>query len=118
VVSRDARYAFALAADTSLTATFVVAPTTGVEVEATGRCLAGRAYVAVRARNGGDDPVAVRLATPFGERTVDDVAPGKSAYQSFATRATAVEAGAAQVTVSADGGDVVLTAPYDAVRCG
>ncbi|WP_221928158.1 discoidin domain-containing protein [Cellulosimicrobium cellulans] len=118
VVSRDARYAFALAADTSLTATFVVAPTTDVEVEATGRCLAGRAYVAVRARNGGEDPVTVRLATPFGERTVDDVAPGKSAYQSFATRATAVEAGAAQVTVTADGGDVVLTAPYDAVRCG
>ncbi len=64
-----------------------------VEVEAVTRCLAGRAYVAVTARNAGEGAVAVRLATPFGERTVADVASGRSAYQSFATRAATVAAG-------------------------
>ncbi|MFH6688231.1 hypothetical protein QVL82_05195, partial [Cellulosimicrobium funkei] len=64
--------------------------------------------------------VAVRLATPFGERTVADVAPGRSAYQSFATRATTVAAGEATVeVVGADGvGRGTTTAPYGALTCG
>lgn len=91
-----------------------------VEVEAVTRCLAGRAYVAVTARPAGDDAATVRLATPFGERTVADVAPGRSAYQSFATRATTVAAGEATVeVVGADGvGRGTTTAPYGALTCG
>nr|WP_241744445.1 bacterial Ig-like domain-containing protein [Cellulosimicrobium arenosum] len=68
-------------------------------VQASARCLAGRAYVAVRATNGEDVPVDVRLATPYGERTFADVGPGRNAYQSFAVRADSVPAG----TVTVDG---------------
>ncbi len=75
------------------------------------RCLAGKAYVAVRATNDGAVPVDVRLATPFGEKAVADVAPGKNAYQSFATRQKAVAAGEATVTATAvvDGEEVTST---------
>lgn len=88
-----------------------------VEVDAVARCLAGRAYVAVTARNAGGTPAEVRLVTPFGERTVADVEPGRSAYQSFATRSAQVASGAATVEVVGDGGGST-TATYDAVTCG
>ncbi|MBM7821047.1 hypothetical protein JOE63_003524 [Cellulosimicrobium cellulans] len=91
-----------------------------VEAQAVSRCLAGRAYVAVTARNDGTAPVSIRLATPAGERTVADVVPGRSAYQSFATRATSVAAGAATVeAVDADGvAHGSTSVPYDALTCG
>ncbi|MGO3813930.1 MAG: exo-alpha-sialidase [Cellulosimicrobium funkei] len=64
-------------------------------VQATSRCLAGGAYVAVTARNTGDEPADVTLRTPYGERTVGGVQPGRAAYQSFAVRAASVDAGSA-----------------------
>nr|WP_051876354.1 hypothetical protein [Cellulosimicrobium sp. MM] len=66
-------------------------------VETSTRCLAGTAYVAVRATNTGDVPADVTLATPFGTRSVAAVAPGKAAYQSFSTRGRA-DAGSVTVT--------------------
>jgi predicted peptidase len=90
-----------------------------VTVEASARCLAGKAYVAVRATNDGDAPVGIALTTPYGSRTVAAVAPGASAYQSFASRTTAVPTGTATVTVTAgDGATTTLDAPYDATTCG
>jgi len=88
-------------------------PTVDLEVEAAPRCLAGKVYVAVRATNAGDVPADVTLATPYGTRTVTGVAPGASAYQSFATRADSVPAGTATVTGTAvlDGAPVTTT--YD-----
>jgi hypothetical protein len=92
-----------------------------VSVDVQTRCLAGKAYVAVRATNDGAVPVDVRLATPFGEKQVADVAPGKNAYQSFATRQKAVAAGEATVTATAvvDGEEVTstFTVEHEAVTC-
>ncbi|MFF2270144.1 DUF1349 domain-containing protein [Cellulosimicrobium cellulans] len=91
-----------------------------VEVQAVTRCLAGRAYVAVTARNEGEAAATVRLVTPFGERTVADVEPGRSAYQSFATRSTSVEAGEARADLAgSDGaGRGSTSATYDSLTCG
>ncbi|MFI2704552.1 GH92 family glycosyl hydrolase [Cellulosimicrobium composti] len=95
-----------------------VAPGPQVEVTAQTRCLGARAFVAVRALNTGEQAVAIELATPYGSRLVADVAPGTSAYQSFATRAAAVEAGEVTVTVTApDGEPQQVTAAYDAATC-
>ncbi|WP_435738663.1 alpha-L-arabinofuranosidase C-terminal domain-containing protein [Cellulosimicrobium sp. PMB13] len=98
------------------------APELDLDVTAQARCLAGKAYVAVRATNGEDVPVDVTLATPFGTRAVADVAPGKNAYQSFATRAVSVPAGSATVTGTAvvDGDEVTssVDVAYDALDCG
>ena len=86
------------------------------------RCLAGKVYVAVRAENGEDAPVAVRLVTPFGTKELAAVAPGANAYQSFATRATSVEAGTVTVEATRGSGDEEVTASIDsdyaAVTCG
>nr|WP_198526324.1 alpha-L-arabinofuranosidase C-terminal domain-containing protein [Cellulosimicrobium sp. MM] len=97
-------------------------PELDLAVEVTPRCLAGKAYVAVRATNGEDVPVTLTLATPFGQKAFADVAPGKNAYQSFAARATSAPAGTATVTGTAtlDGEQVTSTVDvaYDALDCG
>ncbi|MBD8078433.1 family 16 glycoside hydrolase [Cellulosimicrobium arenosum] len=82
------------------------------------RCLAGKAYVAVRATNDDTVPADITLSTPFGEKTVADVQPGKSAYQSFAVRAASLEAGSAQVSASGDERTFEADVAYDAVSCG
>jgi len=96
-------------------------PVLPVAVEAATRCLAGRAYVAVRATNDADVALDVTLATPYGSRTVAGVAPGRAAYQSFGVRAASVPAGTATVTVTGVvGGEEVtrtLDVPYDAHGC-
>lgn len=85
-----------------------------VEVTAQPRCLAGKAFVAVRAENVSDDVLDVELATAFGTRAVAGVEPGASAYQSFAARAVDLAAG--EATVSAAGQTV--TVDYPAHTCG
>ena len=67
-----------------------------------------------RATNDGDAPLDVTLATPYGTRTVAAVAPGASAYQSFASRAASVPGGTAVVTVD---GFAPLEVAFDARSC-
>lgn len=92
-----------------------------VTVTAEARCLAGKAFLAVRARNGHDSAVDIVLRSPFGERSFVDVAPGGAAYQSFAVRAASVAAGSATVraTGTAGGQDVttVRTAAHSGITC-
>ncbi|RIV41174.1 family 43 glycosylhydrolase [Micromonospora radicis] len=93
-----------------------------VEVSAQARCVAGKAYVAVQARNGHDGPVDVVLESAYGQRSVSDVAPGANAYQQFASRTASVAAGSAtvRVTGAVDGRSVttVRTAEHSAAGCG
>jgi arabinoxylan arabinofuranohydrolase len=97
-------------------------PGVDLEVTAQARCLAGKAYVAVRATNGADVPVDVTLSTPFGEKAFADVAPGRNAYQAFAVRGTSVAAGTATVagTAVVDGEEVSASrdVEFDALDCG
>jgi hypothetical protein len=81
-----------------------------VTAEASARCVAGKAHVAVRAGNGSDVPVDVVLTTEHGTRSVADVEPGGAAYQSFATRAASVPEGTASVTATGtvDGEEVTV----------
>ncbi|GAA4474384.1 glycoside hydrolase family 43 protein [Phytohabitans houttuyneae] len=96
-------------------------PELPVTATALARCVAGKAHVAVQARNDHDRPVAITLRTPYGERSFVDVAPGGNAYQSFNTRATSVAAGSAtvRVTGTVDGASVTTshTAEYPGVDC-
>src|SRR5690606_32481060 len=93
-----------------------------LDVAVAPRCLAGTAYLAVAATNASDVPADVTLTTAFGSRTVADVQPGASAYQSFATRATALEAGSVSVTATAvvDGEEVSseVVVEHAAHACG
>ncbi|WP_251151760.1 GH92 family glycosyl hydrolase [Cellulosimicrobium sp. Marseille-Q4280] len=95
-----------------------VAPAPQVEVTAQARCLGGRAFVAVRAVNTGEQPAAIELATDFGAKAFPQVAPGASAYQSFAVRAAQVEEGEVTVTVTTpDGEPQQVTAVHPAITC-
>ncbi|WP_326559311.1 family 43 glycosylhydrolase [Micromonospora sp. NBC_01796] len=93
-----------------------------VTVNAQARCLGGRAYMAVQARNDHDGPVGVGLETPYGERSFEGVAAGSNVYQSFNTRAASVPAGSVtvRVTGAVGGSDVttVRTARHPAITCG
>ncbi|MBD5785241.1 ExeM/NucH family extracellular endonuclease [Cellulosimicrobium terreum] len=84
------------------------------------RCMAGKVFLAVKAVNGDDVPVDVRISTPFGERTFAGVRPGAAAYQSFATRVTSVPAGSVTVVGSFADGTGVSEHPveFDAFSCG
>src|SRR5690625_1551274 len=89
-----------------------------VEVQAQTRCLAGRAYLAVRALNTDEAPASIELTTAYGSRHFEEIAVGKNAFHTFSTRQDALEAGT--VTVSAAIGDRSATAEaaYEAVSCG
>ena len=102
---------------TATTYTVQIVPGTAavvpLDVEASSRCLAGKAYVAVRATNTGAVPADVTLTTPFGERSFTAVAPGASAYQSFASRATSVPEGVVTVSGTAVVDGIPVTTAYD-----
>lgn len=93
-----------------------------VTVSAQVRCLGGKAYVAVQARNDDDEPVGITVQTPYGDRAFAAVAPGSNVYQSFHTRTASVGAGSATVRVTGvvGGRDVttVRTAQHPAATCG
>nr|WP_144122703.1 family 43 glycosylhydrolase [Catellatospora sichuanensis] len=95
--------------------------TVPVTITVVPRCLAGAAYIAVRAINDYDAPVQVEIETGHGERSFSAVAPGAGAYQSFATRAASVAAGTVTVraTGTVDGQEVttVYTAQHPAIAC-
>ncbi len=84
-----------------------------------GDALHGRkVFVAVRAANDDTVPLAITLETPYGSKQVADVAPGANAYQSFASRAVAVDAGTVTVTATdAEGRTFSGTADYAARSC-
>jgi hypothetical protein len=90
------------------------APQVKLTVSASSRCIGTSAYVAVTAVNGSDVPATVTLTTPFGSKTVADVAPGKQAYQSFNSRAGQIEAGTVAVKGTATIGGEQVTSSYDA----
>ncbi|MBE9941130.1 hypothetical protein, partial [Cellulosimicrobium cellulans] len=115
--------------DPGLTALRVLAPGAadpavhpGVAVTATAevRCLAGKAYVAVRVVNDDDVPLDVDVATPWGAKSFPSVAPGKNAYQSFAVRGatTGPVTATAAPSDDADERETVATPEHGQPACG
>ncbi|WP_265521705.1 LamG-like jellyroll fold domain-containing protein [Oerskovia flava] len=95
----------------------VAADELDVTIEAAARCLGGRAFLTVRATNDEDDPVDLTVTTPFGKKSFADVGPGKSAFQTFNSRATALEPGTATWDVTHGDESATLTAGYDGHEC-
>ncbi len=97
-------------------------PAWDVEVTARSQCVGTTAYVAVTARNADDVALTIELVTPYGSRTVGEVAAGKSAYQSFNTRARSVPAGTSTVKVTGTVHGTPVTAQVEAafaaITCG
>ncbi|WP_137843056.1 family 43 glycosylhydrolase [Microbacterium sp. 2FI] len=93
-----------------------------IAVVASTRCVAGKVVLTVQTENREDTSVALRIATPYGAKTVAALLPGKSTSAAFTTRVAAIAGGS--VTVAADatvGGELVTTeveTAYDARTCG
>jgi DUF1680 family protein len=68
-----------------------------VEAEARTQRIGTTMYVSVSARNTDSVPLTIELITPYGAKTLPLIEPGKSAYQSFNSRATSIPSGTATV---------------------
>ncbi len=74
----------------------------------------------MRATSTSDGRTTVELATPYGTRSYDDVAPHRSTYRAFSARTAEIPSGTATVTVTSDDGATVQELPYRyaGVSCG
>ncbi|MDF2805838.1 MAG: hypothetical protein K0S43_784 [Cellulosimicrobium sp.] len=88
-----------------------------LDVQVQPRCLAGKAYLAVRATNQEQSAVDITVVTAYGTREFAAVAPERSGYQSFATRAARLDAGTVTVAGATDGRDGQYDVAYDALDC-
>ena len=100
----------------TVTAQVVVTADAGpsVTLAATTRCVAGKVVLATTVTNEGSEPVDATVTTPYGSKTVSQLAAGKSVSQAFSTRVSSVSPGVA--TAQAYGSPV--EAAYAAVSCG
>ena len=88
----------------------------------TARCVAGKVVQVVTVTNAEGFPVAITSNTPYGTKSFEQVAAGKSATAAFSTRLPAIGSGNATLTAAATvGGEQVSieqTIPYQAAGCG
>lgn len=97
------------------------APSLDVQVTVASRCVASKAVLVVSASN--DDAVAATVAvtTPYGVKTLSELAPGARGSAAFSTRLGVMPAGqvSAEITAVVDGETVVeeRTVEYGARTC-
>ena len=82
------------------------------------KTLGGKVHLSVSATNNSDTKVDVTVSTPYGDKKIKNVKPGKSVTLSINTKTASVPAGQATVTVTGtiDGEEITetKTAPYTA----
>jgi DUF1680 family protein len=97
------------------------APALSVEATVSKRCIGGKTILVVQATNVNDVAVRATLRSAFGDKTWAQLAPGKTAAQSFTTRLPSVSAGSVAVELSGSiGGEEVTsshTVEYSAMSC-
>lgn len=71
-----------------------------VEASVSTRCVAGKAVVTVTARNADDLPANIRVTTPYGEKTLDNVGGGKTVSTTISTRQTSIGVGTTSIAAS------------------
>ena len=83
-----------------------------VPVEATTRCVAGKAVLAATVTNPGAETLMAEVSASFGERTLE-IPAGSTRSTTFSTRAAEIDAG----SVSVRTGEDEATASYEAASC-
>lgn len=102
----------------SVPAQTVPSPAPQVETSVVTRCVAGKVAMVVQVANRDDEAVTVRVATPFGTKSLGSLAAGKTTSQAFATRQAAVAAGSVSTTAAIGEASATSTAAYAARSCG
>ncbi|GAA2223369.1 hypothetical protein GCM10010413_15650 [Promicromonospora sukumoe] len=93
----------------------VGARSTAVEPSVAARCVGrDKAQLVTTVRNTSERRASFEIRTPYGDRVVRDVAPGRTGQAVVSTRFTALDAGAVTVTKRGEPG---LTAGYAATDC-
>jgi hypothetical protein len=83
------------------------------------RCVKGDVVLVVSVTNGGTDVVDVTVTGRFGTKSVQGLAPGKTAAIAFSTRDDAIKAGKVTVTATdASGASTTDKVKYAASSCG
>ncbi|KZX20591.1 family 43 glycosylhydrolase [Rathayibacter tanaceti] len=101
-----------------------VVPTAPIAVTATAgtRCIAGKIVVTAVATNTNAFAARIVVRSPWGSKSVADVAPGATVSAAFSTRTTSVTGDAVTTTATAFVGGAPATAsttaPYSAAHCG
>ncbi len=95
--------------------TIQIPPDVDVAVES--RCVAGKVQVVVRVANNDDAPVAARVETAFGSKSIEEIRVGHSLSVTFATRVDSIAEGEATVTADAHGATVQEVMAYPARSC-
>ena len=82
-----------------------------MKVMAESRCTFPKVQLSVRVDNAEGVPIDISISTRFGEKSFDDVAPGRKAFHPFSTRQRELPSGEVTVTASAeiDGVEVTTT---------
>ncbi|WP_232531910.1 Ig-like domain-containing protein [Microbacterium halophytorum] len=88
-----------------------------IDVEAAHRCVAGTGAVTVRVTNIGEETATVKVATEYGEKTLEGIVAGSAESAVLRTRLAATPAG--QVEATAASGDLAdtVTEPFEAFTC-
>ncbi len=91
-------------------------PDVGVTVQT--RCVAKKVTLAVSVKNNEETAQNVTVSTPYGKKTIEGVAPGKTVSQAFSTRLGTMPVGEVLVTISSGEGDPVdISVPFDEATC-
>jgi hypothetical protein len=77
-------------------------PPLAVSASVSKKCMAGKAYLVVQARNDSDVAAALTIVTDYGVKVFPSVAAGAAAAQMFATKQTSYPSG--QVALAASSG--------------
>ncbi|MBO0984974.1 family 43 glycosylhydrolase [Rathayibacter sp. SD072] len=97
------------------------APALDIAASATTRCIAGKAFLTVKATNGSDVPVGLTFESTSGSKSFASVGAGATVSHAFTTRQAVLPAGAVTVSATAtiDGAPVEteVSAPYAARPC-
>ncbi|HZU92206.1 MAG TPA: glycoside hydrolase family 43 protein, partial [Microbacterium sp.] len=84
----------------------------------TTRCVAGKVALALSVTNADTRVADVVVATPFGDKTVKAVQPGKTVTQTVSTRQSAIDAASVSVDGTASDASYSASTFYDARTCG
>jgi hypothetical protein len=84
----------------------------------TTRCVAGKVALALSVTNADTRVADVVVTTPFGDKTVKAVQPGKTVTQTVSTRQSAIDAASVSVDGTASDASYSASTFYDARTCG
>jgi hypothetical protein len=97
-------------------------PALALTATAATQCVKGKAVLTVEVRNDEAVPMSLVLTSPYGQKSVKAVKPGKKAVQAFTTNAASIPAGTVRVaaTATVNGAPVSHTAEVDfaGLTCG